>query len=151
MAHMTIDELLKTKDTNEVWAVSPKAKVFEALQQMADNDIGALLVVEDDQLVGVFSERDYARKIILKGKSSLQTPVREVMTSEIFTIQPENIVEECMALMTDHHVRHLPVLDKGRLVGVVSIGDIVKAVISGQAQVITSLENYITGNDYGKV
>lgn len=131
--------------------VSPKVTVFDALQKMADKDIGALLVVEDEQLVGIFSERDYARKIILKGKSSLQTPVREVMTSPIVTITPENTIEECMAMMTDHHVRHLPVLSQGRLLGVVSIGDIVKAVITGQAQVITSLEDYIAGSAYGKV
>jgi CBS domain-containing protein len=151
MAHMTIDELLKRKLTNEVWAVSPKVTVFEALQMMADKDIGALLVIEEGQLVGIFSERDYARKIILRGKSSLQTPVREVMTSDIVTVKPENTVEECMALMTDHHFRHLPVMSKGQLLGVVSIGDIVKAVISGQAQIITSLENYITGSGYGRV
>jgi CBS domain-containing protein len=151
MSHMTIDELLKIKLTNEVWAVSPKVTVFEALQMMANKDIGALLVIEEGQLVGIFSERDYARKIILHGKSSLQTPVREVMTSDIVTVKPENTVEECMALMTDHHFRHLPVMSNGQLLGVVSIGDIVKAVIRGQAQIITSLENYINGSGYGKV
>jgi CBS domain-containing protein len=148
MTMMTIDELLRTKDVKEVWSVAPNTAVYEALQEMAKKDIGAVLVVKRDELVGIFSERDYARKIVLKGKSSLDTPVREVMTSEIITITPEYTVEECMTLMTDHHIRHLPVLLKGRLVGLVSIGDIVKAIISGQAKIITSLEKYIIGADY---
>ncbi len=148
MTMMTIDELLRTKEIKEVWSVAPNTAVYEALQEMAKKDIGAVLVVERDELVGIFSERDYARKIILKGKSSLDTPVREVMTAEIVTITPEYTVEQCMTLMTDHHIRHLPVLQKGRLVGLVSIGDIVKAIITGQAKVINSLENYIIGADY---
>lgn len=148
MTMMTIDELLRTKEIKEVWSVAPNTAVYEALQEMAKKDIGAVLVVERDELAGIFSERDYARKIILKGKSSLDTPVREVMTAEIVTITPEYTVEQCMTLMTDHHIRHLPVLQKGRLVGLVSIGDIVKAIITGQAKVINSLENYIIGADY---
>ncbi len=148
MTMMTIDELLRTKDGKEVWSVSPDAAVYEALQEMAQKDIGAVLVVENDRLAGIFSERDYARKIVLKGKSSLDTPVREVMTSVIVTITPEFTVEECMTLMTDHHIRHLPVCNNGTLVGLVSIGDIVKAIITGQAKIINSLENYIIGADY---
>ena len=148
MTMMTIDELLRTKDGKEVWSVSPDTAVYKALQEMAQKDIGAVLVVERDALAGIFSERDYARKIVLKGKSSLDTPVREVMTPEIVTITPEYTVEECMTLMTDHHIRHLPVLRNGRLVGLVSIGDIVKAIITGQAKIINSLENYIIGADY---
>ena len=148
MTMMTIDELLRTKDVKEVWSVAPDKAVYEALQEMAQKDIGAVLVVERDVLAGIFSERDYARKIMLKGKSSLDTPVREVMTAAIVTITPDYTVEECMTLMTDHHIRHLPVLHNGRLVGLVSIGDIVKAIITGQAKIINSLENYIIGADY---
>jgi CBS domain-containing protein len=148
MTMMTIDELLRTKEVKEIWSVAPNMAVYEALQEMAKKDIGAVLVVDHDKLVGIFSERDYARKIVLKGKSSLDTPVQEVMTSEIVTITPEDTVEECMSLMTDHHIRHLPVMQKGQLVGLVSIGDIVKAIISGQAKIITSLEKYIIGADY---
>ncbi len=148
MTMMTIDELLRTKDVKEVWSVASGAAVYEALQVMAKKDIGAVLVVDREKLVGIFSERDYARKIVLKGKSSLDTPVREVMTSEIVAITPEFTVEDSMNLMTDHHIRHLPVMQDGHLVGLVSIGDIVKAIISGQAKMITSLENYIVGADY---
>jgi CBS domain-containing protein len=151
MTMMTIDELLRTKDVKEVWSVAPNTAVYVALQEMAKKDIGAVLVVAHDELIGIFSERDYARKIVLKGKSSLDTPIQDVMTAEIVAITPENTVEECMTLMTDHHIRHLPVLQKGRLVGLVSIGDIVKAIITGQAKIINSLENYIMGADYLKV
>lgn len=148
MSMMTIDELLRTKEIKEVWSVTPEQAVYLALQVMAQKDIGAVLVVENDHIAGIFSERDYARRIILQGKSSLATPVREVMTAGIVTITPEATVEECMELMTNHHIRHLPVLRDGRLVGLVSIGDIVAAIIQGQAKMITSLENYIVGADY---
>jgi CBS domain-containing protein len=148
MTVMTIDELLRTKGVKEVWSIAADAAVFDALQEMAKKDVGALLVMDHGKLVGIFSERDYARKIILKGKSSLDTPVREVMTVEIVTITPDCNVEDCMNLMTDHHIRHLPVMQKGKLIGLVSIGDIVKAIIMGQARIINSLENYITGADY---
>jgi CBS domain-containing protein len=151
MSTMTIEELLRIKESKEIWAVPPDTTVFEALQTMADRNIGALLVMVGDRLVGVFSERDYARKIILKGKSSLETPVREVMSSEIVTIPPNMWIEECMELMTDYHIRHLPVVDGDHLLGMVSIGDIVKAIISGQARFIASLENYISGRDYGRI
>lgn len=151
MAFMTIDELLRIKESKEIWSVSPDTSVYKALQKMAEKDIGALLVVENEQLVGIFSERDYARKIILMGKSSLDTNINDVMTTEIVTITTEYTVEECMALMTDCHIRHLPVMDQDKLLGLVSIGDVVKAVITGQARLITSLENYISGVDYGKV
>jgi CBS domain-containing protein len=151
MSTMTIEELLRIKESKEIWAVTPEATVFEALQTMADRNIGALLVMVGDRLVGVFSERDYARKIILKGKSSLETPVREVMSTEIVTISPNMWIEECMELMTDYHIRHLPVVDGDHLLGMVSIGDIVKAIISGQARFIASLENYISGRDYGRI
>ena len=148
MTVMTIDELLRTKEVKDVWSVTPDMAVFEALQEMAKRDIGAVLVMDHGILAGIFSERDYARKIILKGKSSLDTPVKEVMTAQIVTIPPECSVEECMNLMTDYHIRHLPVMQNGQLIGLVSIGDIVKAIISGQAKMIASLENYIIGADY---
>ena len=152
MALMTIGELMRTKEVKEVWTVTPDATVFQALQKLAEKDIGALLVVnEANRLVGIFSERDYARKIILMGKSSLQTKVKDVMTTEIVVISPERTIEECMELMTECHIRHLPVLEEGNLLGLVSIGDVVKAIITGQARLITSLENYIMGVDYGKV
>ncbi len=151
MVMMTIEELLRTKASKEIWCISPRETVYDALQKLAEKDIGALLVMDGDRLVGIFSERDYARKIILKGKSSLKTPVQEVMTSEIITVSPEMSIERCMELMTQCHIRHLPVMEAGRLVGLVSIGDIVKAIISGQERFITSLENYITGSDYGRI
>jgi CBS domain-containing protein len=151
MNMMTIEELLRTKMTNDIWSVTPDATVFEALKKMADRDIGALLVMEGDNLVGIFSERDYARKIILKGKSSLQTPVSQVMTTEIVTVPPDISIEEGMEFMTHYRIRHLPVVYDGNLLGLVSIGDIVKAIISSQARFITSLENYISGRDYGRI
>jgi CBS domain-containing protein len=140
----TVARLLRAKG-NEVLAVSPDRPVFEALAVMAEKNVGALLVVEGNRLVGVFSERDYARKVILKGKSSKEIPVREIMSSHVLYVGPQNTIEECMALMTEKRIRHLPVLDDGRLVGVISIGDVVKAVIAEQEFVIDQLQRYITG------
>ena len=140
----TVTQLLRTKG-HEVLSVSPETSVFEALKVMAEKNVGALLVVEGERLVGVFSERDYARKVILKGKSSRDVPVREIMTSHVLYVRPEQTIDECMALMTDKRVRHLPVLDEQRLVGVISIGDIVKAIIAEQEFTIEQLQNYITG------
>lgn len=151
MAIMTVDELLRAKANQEVWTVKSQATINEALQLMAEKDIGALMVVDGDSLVGIFSERDYARKVLIKGKCSLETPVNEVMTSEVITVTPAISVEACMELMTNRHIRHLPVIQEGRLVGLVSIGDIVKAIISGQANYISNLVNYITGSEYGTV
>ncbi len=141
---VSVSQLLKSKGS-DIWSVAPEDTVYEALKVMADKGIGALLVLEDDKLVGVFSERDYARKIVLRGKSSIDTPIREVMTAEVFHVEDTQSIEECMALMTEKRVRHLPVFAGGELVGVISIGDVVKAVISHQDFVIEQLENYISG------
>ena len=137
-----VSQILQLKGSH-TWTVTPNATVFDALTSMAENDIGALLVVENDEVVGIFSERDYARKIILHGKSSRDTEVQEIMTSEVLCISPDQSVTKCMALMTDKRIRHIPVLDDGQLVGVISIGDVVKAIISEQQIIINHLEDYI--------
>lgn len=141
----TVRQLLLAKG-NKVHAISPEATVFEALERMAAHDVGALMVMKDDQVVGIFSERDYARKIILMGRISKDTRVGEVMTSDLITVTPETTVADCMNLMTDHRIRHLPVLEDGKLVGVISIGDVVKAIITQQEFMIAELESYITGS-----
>lgn len=140
----TVHQLLETKG-RAVVSVSPGAKVIDALRVMAEREIGAVLVVDDDRLVGVMSERDYARKVILKGKSSQDTYVREIMTERVVYVRPQQTVPECMALMTNKRVRHLPVLEGDRLVGVLSLGDLVKETISEQQFIIQQLENYIHG------
>lgn len=123
--------------------IGPDARVYDALKLMAEKDIGALLVVERDKLVGILDERDYARKVILQGKSSYETPVKEIMTERVVCVQPKNTIEECMALMTDKRVRHLPVIENDQLIGVLSIGDLVKETISEQQFMIRQLESYI--------
>ncbi len=143
--HTSINNLLQKKGA-DIWSTNPDATVFEALQVMAEKDIGAILVIEDYQLVGIFSERDYARKVILEGKSSRETLTREIMTKDVFTIQASQSVADCMTLMTEKHIRHIPVFEANELVGVISIGDVVKEIISEQGFVIEQLENYITGN-----
>lgn len=140
----TVAQLLRAKG-HEVFSVSPETTVFAALQLMAEKNVGALIVLEGGRVVGIFSERDYARKVILKGKSSRETPVREIMSPRVLYVRPEQTIEECMALMTNKRVRHLPVLEEDRLVGVISIGDVVKAIISEQEFMIEQLQNYITG------
>ena len=140
----TVQQILNSKG-HEVWSINPDATVFEALQLMAEKDVGALLVLKSGKLVGIFSERDYARKVILHGKASKETLVKEIMTSRVAYVHPGLTTEECMALMTARHIRHLPVLDGDQVVGVISIGDVVKAIISNQVFVIEQLENYITG------
>ena len=133
------------KKGHDVWWVAPETTVFDALQLMANKKVGALLVLEEDSLVGVFSERDYARKVILKGKSSKDTPVRDIMSTKIVCVTPNQTTEECMSLMTETRVRHLPVMDGEKLIGIISIGDVVKAVIADREDVIEQLEHYITG------
>jgi CBS domain-containing protein len=141
----TVKELLRTKGYH-IWSIGPDATVYEALTLMAEKDVGALLVLDNaGQLVGILSERDCARKIVLKGKTSRETPVREIMTEKVVWVRPDQTIEECMALMTNKHIRHLPVMEEGRLLGVISIGDVVKDIISEQEFVIAQLENYITG------
>jgi len=140
----TVDEILQRKG-RAVWVISPKATVMEALKLMAEKHIGALVVVEDEQVVGILSERDYARKIALKGKSSINTPVKDIMTDKVYYVNPQASVQECLALVTQQSIRHLPVLDNGRLVGLISIGDVVKAIIDEQEITITQLSDYITG------
>ena len=139
-----VKDLLKNKG-REVWNVSPDTHVFDALKMMADNNIGAMPVLESDKIVGMFSERDYARKVILKGKASKNTLIEEIMSRKVYHVGPEQSIEECMALMTGKRVRHLPVLEGGEMVGLISIGDVVKAIISEQEFLMGQLENYITG------
>jgi len=140
----TVRDILETKG-HDVWSIEPSALVYDAMKLMADKEIGALLVLEGAKLTGIVSERDYARKIILQGRSSLTTEVREIMTSRVVYVEPERNVEECMALMTDKRIRHLPVVEAGQLCGVISIGDLVKAIIAEQQFIIQQLERYITG------
>jgi CBS domain-containing protein len=135
--------VLKQKG-QDIWHVSPEACVYDAIEIMAAKYVGALLVVSEGNLVGVVSERDYARKVILQGKSSKQTQVKEIMTSPAIFVTPEQTVEDSMRIMTDKHIRHLPVVENGKILGVVSIGDLVKWVISAQQQTISQLHNYIT-------
>jgi CBS domain-containing protein len=139
-----IKQLLSSKASHEIYAVSPNASVFDALKVLAETDVGALLVMEGDRMVGIFSERDYARRVVLQGKSSRETLVREVMTERIVCVQPNQTVEEAMAMMTEVRCRHLPVVEHGRVIGVVSIGDLVKEIISEQEFLIQQLETYIT-------
>jgi CBS domain-containing protein len=140
----TVKELLREKG-NHVWTIAPKATVYEALELMAAKNIGSLVAVEHGDVAGVFTERDYARKVILKGRSSKTTTVAELMTTDVLYVSPEDTIENCMALMTDKRLRHLPVMENGKLAGVVSIGDIVKIIISEREFTIRELERYITG------
>ena len=140
----TVRQLLRTKG-NEIWSVAPQATVYEALQIMSEKDVGALLVLDEGNLVGIFSERDYARKLILKGRFSKDTTVTELMTHEVLYVEPQSTIEDCMALMTAKRIRHLPVLEKERLIGIVTIGDVVKQIISDQEFTIRQLGTYITG------
>jgi len=140
----TIASILRNKG-REIWSIDPDQTVYDAIALMAEKGIGALLILSEGKMVGVFSERDYARKIILQGRSSKSTRVREIMTGDPVTVTPEHTVDECMRIITHHRVRHLPVMDGDRLLGVISIGDLVNAIIASQAQTIDHLHTYITG------
>lgn len=139
----TLRRVLEAKG-HDVYSTTPDASVFDALKEMADRNVGALIVLDDGEVVGIFSERDYARKIILLGRSSRETPVRDIMTGRVVFARPDLKLDECLALMTDKRIRHLPVIDEGELVGVVSIGDLVKGIIDHQRFVIEQLEGYVT-------
>jgi CBS domain-containing protein len=140
----TIKQILDTKG-RQVWVIHPDDSVLKALMLMAEKQIGALVVLEDEKVVGILSERDYARKVILLGKSSHDTPVKDIMTSRVVYARSDQSIEQCMALMTDKRIRHLPVLDGEQLVGLISIGDLVKAIIAEQQFMIEQLEHYISG------
>lgn len=142
---MTVRQVLSRKG-REVYAILPEATVLEALKELARHDIGALLVMKGDQLLGIFSERDYARKLVLLGRFSKDTRVEEVMTRQVVTVAPETELSEAMRLMTEHRVRHLPVVEGGKVVGVISIGDAVKAIIAEQEVLIEELSRYVTEN-----
>ena len=141
----TAVQILGTKSDSAVYAIAPTASVFEAITLMAQKGIGALLVTEGEKIVGIITERDYARKTILMGRASKETPVRVIMTSDVMYVRPDQTSEECMALMTENRVRHLPVIDNGKLIGLLSIGDLVKDIISEQRFTIEQLEHYIMG------
>jgi CBS domain-containing protein len=140
----TAMQLIKLKGT-QVWSVSPTQTVYEAVRIMSEKDVGSLLVMEGKKLVGIITERHYARNVVLKGRTSPDTLIRDIMGRSVVCARPEQSVEACMDLMTRHHVRHLPVLDKGQVVGIVSIGDLVKCIIDSQNFTIGQLENYISG------
>lgn len=145
MTHsLQIREILNTKG-GSVWSIQPEATVFQAIQMMADKNVGALLVTRGEKLVGIISERDYTRKVALMGRSSKDTSVKDILSGHVVTASPDHTIEDCMKLMTEHRVRHLPVLDGNRILGVVSIGDLVNRIISAQNSAIEQLETYITG------
>jgi CBS domain-containing protein len=140
----TIDSILNQKG-KQVWAIDPDATVFEAVKLMADKNVGALLVMRGEKLVGIFSERDYTRKVVLRGKSSRETAVKEIISAPVVSVEPTYTVEDCMRIMTDHRFRHLPVVEADKVVGVVSIGDLVNWIISAQNMALNQMEDYITG------
>jgi CBS domain-containing protein len=144
-ASTNVRQILQAKGS-QVWSVGPDESVFKALEMMADKNVGALMVMKSDALVGMFSERDYARKVILHGRASRDTAVRDVMSDHVVTVSPEKTVADCMLLMTEHHIRHLPVVEQERILGLVSIGDVVKAIMSEQSFLIDQLQNYIQGS-----
>jgi CBS domain-containing protein len=140
-----VSEILKSKPVQTVQTITPSASVLDAVKLMAEKNIGALPVMEGDSIAGIITERDYARKVVLLGRSSKDTPVRDIMTSQVVCVRADQTNEECMALMTDKRLRHLPVADHGKLIGIISIGDLVKDIISEQKQTIEQLEHYIMG------
>jgi CBS domain-containing protein len=145
---MLVQHVMGNKPFNAIWSVTQDNTVFEALELMAEKNIGAVLVLEDNELIGIFSERDYARKVILQGRGSRDTLIREVMTSKVITVETDDKIEECMQIMSDKHIRHLPVNQNGKLTGIISINDIVSAIIHEQKEHISTLESYISGSPY---
>lgn len=143
-----VRDILIAKPDAKIYSVEASAMVVEALQLMADKIVGALLVLENGKLVGLFSERDYARKLALMGRSSRTTAIRDVMTADLICVRPSDTMESCMELMTDKHIRHLPVLENGELIGMISIGDLVKNIIEDQKAMIIQLEKYMRGETY---
>jgi CBS domain-containing protein len=141
----SVEKVLSIKG-NETWNIAPQGTVYEALQLMSEKEVGAILVMEENKVVGIFTERDYARKVILMGKFSKDTAVGDLMTQEVLYVEPHDTIDDCMVLMTNNRVRHLPVLDNGQLAGIVSIGDLVKHIISEQESTISELEKYIAGS-----
>ena len=140
---MKVSDILKGKSSN-IYSVTGDVSVYEAIKVMGEKNIGALLIMEGERLTGILSERDYARKVVLKGKSSRETPVRDIMTENVLTVASNDSIEICMAIMTDKHIRHLPVVDEGRVLGMVSIGDVVNGIIEKQKETIAHLESYIS-------
>lgn len=139
---MKVSDILKGKQSN-IYSVTGQASVYEAIKVMGEKNIGALLIMEADKLTGILSERDYARKVVLKGKSSRETSVKDIMTENVLTVTPDDTIEKCMAIMTEKHIRHLPVVDAGNVLGMVSIGDVVNGIIESQKQTIAHLQSYI--------
>ncbi len=139
-----VRNILLSKPTSTI-SVCPDSTVFEALEVMVDKNIGALLVMDQEKFVGIFTERDYARKVILKGKASKETKIRDIMTENPVTVSPDNTIEECMRMMTNKYIRHLPVIENEKLIGIISIGDVVRYIIDEQKFIIENLEHYITG------
>jgi CBS domain-containing protein len=141
-----VSTILAKKKASTVWSIAPSAMVFDAIQLMDDKNVGALPVLHNGTLVGIVSERDYTRKVILKGRSSKETPVSDIMTGELLTVNPSQSITECMRIMTEKRVRHLPVLEGTKLVGILSMGDVVNWLISAQTATIDNLERYVTGD-----
>ncbi len=146
---ITVNDLLKRRGTSSAVSVLPTDTVYRALQLMAENNVGAVVICDNNRIAGIFTERDYCRKIILMGRSSVNTPIKEIMTRKMITIKPTQSLEECMELMTKYHIRHLPVKEDDTLVGVVSMRDVMESIISFKQERINQLENYILGSDYG--
>ena len=140
-----VSSILDTK-RKEIFSIAPDTSVYHALEIMVEKNVSALLVMEDGNLAGIFTERDYARKVVLKGKASKDTNIGEIMTSNLITVKPESTIEECMGLMSSKYIRHLPVVDDGKLVGIISIGDVVRHIIEEQKSIIGHMEQYIAGN-----
>lgn len=146
---ITVKDLLKRRGSSSSVSVSPTDTVYRALQLMAENNVGAVLICEEGKIVGIFTERDYCRKIILMGRSSVNTPIQDIMTKKMITVNLDQTLEDCMELMTKYHIRHLPVEENQQMVGIVSMRDVLEAIISSKQDQIDRLENYILGSDYG--